>query len=399
MEGREFLPHITSVTRERLDIARRSLAMLLDLSEGREVSVSDEELVISPRPIYTQSCGCEGLDYQKEAESINGVYEINRSFSYNLYDTESIVLKLNKVDSLAALDRVFREQPINFGDYLHQIWMMHIDSEGRPSYDSDYDSPSGKFVPAIWIDNDNKLVRRSTPYDADTLVPDVNDSEPHFFFLMSVHCAERMFGYSIVEMSDEDIFNEFYNVWLLNVSITFERLLNNDHINKLIGSLENQSIRDGLTGLLNRRGYEELSREALLSIVGNKTVCTMVIDMDGLKHINDEYGHYEGDCAIRAAADLIAKCCGAGEIAGRAGGDEFYIFAADYSEKKAENFIRRFRELTEIYNKHSNKPYKIELSYGVYVIEADSSTNLEDLISVSDKKMYEQKQAKPNRRK
>ena len=399
IEGREFLPHITSVTRERLDIARRSLGMLIDLAEGREVSASDEELIIRPKPIYTQSCGCETLDYQQEAESINSVYEINRAFSYNLYDTESIVLKLNKVDSIPALDRVFREQPINFGDYQHQIWMMHIDSGGRPSYSSDYDSPTGKFVPAIWIDNDGKLVKRETPYDADSIVPDVMDENPHFFFLMSVHCAERMFGYSIVEMADEDIFNEFYNVWLLNVSITFERLLNNDRIEKLIGSLENLSIRDGLTGLLNRRGFEELSRDALHSIVSKRTVCAMVIDMDGLKHINDEYGHYEGDCAIKVAADLIARSCGSGEIAGRAGGDEFYLFATDYSEKKAEGFIRRFKELTDTYNKHSGKPYKIELSYGTYVAEADSGTSLEDLISISDRRMYEQKQAKPNRRK
>ena len=401
IEGREFLPHITSVTRERLDIARRSLGMLIDLAEGRDIAAGsdNEELVIRPKPIYTQSCGCEPLDYITEVENINSIYEDNRTFSYNLYDTESIVLKLNKVDSISPLDKVFREQPINFGDYTHQILMIHTDSEGRAAYDSDFFSPTGKFIPAIWIDNDNKLIMSNKPYESTALVPEVNDNEPHFFYIMSVHCAERSFGYAIVEMADDDIFNEFYNVWVLNVSITLERLFKNDRINKLISSLENLSIRDGLTGLLNRRGFEELSREALSSVKGKNTVCTMVIDMDGLKHINDDYGHFEGDSAIKAAANLISKCCTSGEIAGRAGGDEFYIFARDYSDEKAERFINRFNEFVLSYNHSMNKPYRLELSYGVYVVEADRYTDLEELISVSDRRMYEQKQAKPNRRK
>ena len=125
----------------------------------------------------------------------------------------------------------------------------------------------------------------------------------------------------------------------------------------------------------------------------------MVIDMDGLKHINDVYGHYEGDCAIKTAAGFINNCCISGEIAGRTGGDEFFIFASDYSEEKAERFISRFLNYLEAYNKNSDKPYKLELSYGTYVTEADCNTRLEDLLSVSDSRMYTQKQAKPNRRK
>ncbi len=399
LEGREFLPHITSVTRERNDIARKSLEMLIDLSNGRDISHEGGSCVIRPRPIFTQSCGCEALNYEYEAENINSIYEVNRQFSYNLYDTESIVLKLNKVDSVPALEGVFREQPINFGDYTHQVLMLHIDSDGRPSNDSDFTAPSGRFAPVIWIDNDGLMVKSDSPYDCSGLLPEIADENPHFLYLMSVHCAERMFGYSILEMADEDVFDEFYNVWLLNVSTTLERLFKNDRINKLIGTLENLSIRDGLTGLLNRRGFEELSRGALRTMSGRRVVCTMVIDMDGLKHINDEYGHYEGDCAIKAAANLITKCCSAGEIAGRAGGDEFYIFASEYSEEKAERFIKHFCELVECYNRSVNKPYKLELSYGTYVTETDRTARLEDLISVSDRRMYEQKLAKPNRRK
>ena len=121
--------------------------------------------------------------------------------------------------------------------------------------------------------------------------------------------------------------------------------------------------------------------------------------MDGLKHINDDFGHYEGDRAIKAAANIITKCCDSGEIAGRAGGDEFYIYAPEYSEKKLERFIEKLNRLTANYNESFNKPYRIELSYGALITSANSNSRLEDLLKISDERMYEMKQAKPNRRK
>lgn len=399
VEGAEFLPHITSVTRERYDIARKTLNLLINLANGKKYVGGRADLTVSPKPVITQSCGCVKLDYRREAENINHVYEVNRDYEYNLYDAESIILKLNLVDSIPTLNRFFLEEPINFGAYSHLLMMTHIDSAGRPSYDSDYGSPTGNFVPAVWIDVDGNLIERKTPYTMQALVPEVNDNKPHFFYLMSIHCAERMFGYSVVEMVEKEVFNEFYNVMQLNVSITLERILANNRISKLIQSLENLSIRDGLTGLLNRRGFEELSRAALASLEEPETVCTMVIDMDGLKYINDKYGHNEGDCAIRAAGEVITGCCVENEIAGRAGGDEFFIFAASYDERKVLSFIKRFNNLIKDYNRSVEKPYKLEMSYGVFITKADQHTRLEDLLSVSDERMYEQKQAKPNRRK
>lgn len=93
------------------------------------------------------------------------------------------------------------------------------------------------------------------------------------------------------------------------------------------------------------------------------------------------------------------KCCDSGETAGRAGGDEFYIFAVDYSETQLERFISRMKEFIREFNENNPKPYKIDLSYGTYMTETDSSGRLEDLLKISDSHMYEQKLSKPGRRK
>ena len=157
-------------------------------------------------------------------------------------------------------------------------------------------------------------------------------------------------------------------------------------------------IRDSMTGMLNRRGFDTRAREALSRLRDKQTVCAMVIDMDGLKRINDEYGHYEGDSAIKAAADMITKCCDSGEIAARAGGDEFYIFSADYSDRLLERFNRQLSEAIEAYNKVSGKPEKVSLSCGAYLAETDRKGRIEDFLSVSDARMYEAKMKKPGKR-
>lgn len=396
MEGQEFLPHITSATRERMDIARKSLELLLGIREDGQDSGC---MTIYPKPIYAQSCGCAELDYQSEAENINQVYEINRNFSYNLYDAQSSILKLNKVNTVGEMEEVFNETAINFGGFSSFFLMLHTDRNGRTSYDSDYMCPSGKFTPVMWIDKEDAYIRPKEAFDLSRIIPDVKSEKPHFYYVSSVHCAERMFGYAAIEMTNKDIFNEFFNLWLLNLAITLETLLKNDRISKLIGTLETLSIRDGLTGMLNRRGFEELSREAIRSFDKEHLICTMVIDMDGLKSINDRYGHGEGDCAIQTAANIITKCCDAGEIAGRVGGDEFYIFAPEYSQKKLTRFLERLENQINSFNGISNKPYDIQVSYGTNLTEATSQDSLEKLLKVSDSRMYEQKKNKPNRRK
>lgn len=396
IEGQEYLPHLTTVSRERLTLARKSLKLLLDIvSTGK---INEQDLHILPMSAFSQSCGCKPLDYKSEAQNMNSVYSQFNGFIVNVYDSEASMLKLNKVENVHMLENVFSNNSFNFGDYTAFFMMMHTDSEGHSSYDSDFTSPSGRFTPAMWIDRKNEYSRSDRGFNSAFLVPESSSDKSHFYYISCIHWAGKIFGYAVIEMAGKDIFSEFYNVWLLNISMTLEALHKTDHINKLIDKLENLSIEDGLTGLLNRRGFESRSRNAIATIRGRKNVCTMVIDIDGLKRINDLYGHYEGDRTIKAAADIIKECCDSGEIAGRTGGDEFYIFASDYSETQLERFTNRLRQGVSGFNGSSGSPYKLEVSFGSYLTETDSFGRLEDLIKVSDARMYEQKQSKPGRR-
>lgn len=395
-EGQEFLPHLTTVSRERLPLARKSLKLLLDIAETGHTD--EKDLHIPPQPVFSQSCGCAPLDYKVEAEHMNFVYSQYNGFIVNVHDSEASMLKLNRANDVRTLENVFADNSFNFGDYSAFFMMLHTDSEGRPSYDSDFTSPTGKFTPAMWIDKKKEYARSGRGFDSTYLFPEPTSDKCHFYYITCMHWAGKIFGYSVIEMAGKEIYSEFYNVWLLNISMTLDAFQKNDHIRKLIGKLENLSTADELTGMLNRRGFETRSRDAITSVRGRKNVCTMVIDMDGLKHINDVYGHNEGDRAIRSAANIITACCDSGEIAGRAGGDEFYIFASDYSETLLKRFTERLKKGITAHNETSSCPYKIDMSFGAYLVETDRCGRLEDFLRVSDTRMYEQKLSKRGRR-
>ena len=395
MEGREFLPHLTSVSRERLDIARKAIGLLVDTADNKEAGAND--LKVTPKTIISQSCGCDPLNYQHVMEIISRMHEEIRLENIAVFDSESSILKLNRVDTVRGIESVFSESALDFGEYRSFFMMIHTDSAGCPAYDSDFTSPSGNFIPIIWIDKNKEYINSPHRFSRSFFIPSTESDRCHVYYVMGVHCVDKTFGYSVVEMTNNDIFNEFYNVWILNIALTLNNLQKNNHINKLINKLENLSIRDGLTGMLNRRGFDEQSRSRLSGLREMAVVCTMVIDMDGLKRINDKYGHHEGDRAIKAIADMITESCDSGEIAGRVGGDEFYIFAIDYSQAKLERFLARMQKKKDEFNRMNNAGYELDFSCGAHMVETDSSGLIEEFLKISDSKMYEQKQFKPGR--
>ncbi len=396
-EGKDFLPNISSVTREQLEIARKSLKLLLHLSEGGDAK--DMDLTVRPKPFFSQSCGCEPLEYQHVFDSFDRVQDEMRKLNEGIYESESAMVKLNKAESVRAMETIFAEDSVNFGDYSAFIMMVHTDSSGRPSYDSEFTMPSRRFIPVMWIDKKGEYKGSPRTLTSANIIPESNSDRSHVYYVMAVHYAEKIFGYTILELTGRDIFNEFYNVWLHTMGLSLDTLKKNDHIEKLIGRLEGLSVTDELTGLLNRRGFEDRTRDIIAGFKETKTICSMVIDMDGLKMINDRFGHYEGDRAIRALADCIKRCSDFGEIAGRAGGDEFYIFASDYSEARINRFIDRMNDFVAKYNEGNKLDYKLDFSIGTYLTEANSYGMIEEYFKVSDARMYEQKMSKPGRRK
>ncbi len=157
-------------------------------------------------------------------------------------------------------------------------------------------------------------------------------------------------------------------------------------------NLSHIAMRDAMTGLFNRRGFLQLAESVMRTArLTGQTMSIIFADMDGLKHINDVYGHEEGDVAISQAGQLIQKAFRVEDIVARIGGDEFVALTRSGVKDSLSLIEQRVAKNFSEYNATSGKPYVVNCSLGGYLVRADSTESLDEVLSNADRLMYEEK--------
>ncbi len=159
------------------------------------------------------------------------------------------------------------------------------------------------------------------------------------------------------------------------------------------------SVTDELTGLLNRRGFLSLAEKALdTSASGESSGIVLYGDIDGLKKINDNYGHAAGDKAIIAEARLLKESFRSSDVIGRMGGDEFAIVAPSLGMAKYAEIRKSLDKACEEWNKTSNEPFSLSISLGYVSYPSmgagESGYDLQALLNMADNSLYFEKRAK-----
>jgi diguanylate cyclase (GGDEF)-like protein len=115
----------------------------------------------------------------------------------------------------------------------------------------------------------------------------------------------------------------------------------------LVSQLADQAHRDGLTGLPNRREWDEvLGREIARAQRSGRPLALAVLDLDHFKDFNDRHGHLAGDDLLRAAAQAWRACLRAPDVLARWGGEEFAVLFPDSTAEEATLVLRRLRAVT-----------------------------------------------------
>ena len=162
-------------------------------------------------------------------------------------------------------------------------------------------------------------------------------------------------------------------------------------------ALQSLSLVDELTGLYNRRGFLAVTEQHVAAIRrDHKIPIVLYADLDGLKEINDSYGHHEGDRALAHAAQILKETFRSSDILARLGGDEFVALAAIEEDEGAESLTDRLQEQFDLSNAARSLPYNLSVSVGVANFENDRYS-IEDLMAQADRAMYEEKRRKPSR--
>jgi diguanylate cyclase (GGDEF)-like protein len=169
-------------------------------------------------------------------------------------------------------------------------------------------------------------------------------------------------------------------------------------LGRRIDELRRLSTTDSLTGLANRRAlHARLRDEWLRARRYDAPLSLLLVDVDGMKQINDERGHAAGDAVLRTAARAIVVTMRVTDFGARWGGDEFAIVAPNTVRRSAQHLAKRLLE--HLSNEAREHQASVTVSVGVATVEPnrDSSATIDRLVVAADSALYQAKNDGKNR--
>jgi diguanylate cyclase (GGDEF)-like protein len=157
-------------------------------------------------------------------------------------------------------------------------------------------------------------------------------------------------------------------------------------------ALQRMSLVDDLTGLHNRRAFQALGAQQLkIAARARRSAALLFVDLDGLKAINDSFGHEEGDLALIDTGRVLRESFRDSDIVARLGGDEFVVLALEVDASRIETVRERLRANIDAFNAKGKRVYRLEMSVGASMFDPSAPQPLEALMAQADARMYEEK--------
>lgn len=221
----------------------------------------------------------------------------------------------------------------------------------------------------------------------------------------TIFSENKMYGILVCEMTADNIISMYSTSLHIGSAIQYIELTKNQR--KIQAELEQAMIllrnknfilnmmseKDELTQLYNRRGFVENAVSMMERAESHYLLC-IYADLNYLKEINDQFGHAEGDFAIRQAGEYLRASLRNTDVIGRIGGDEFAALAIIKDEHMGKEICDRIVSKSKNFNKNSDKPYYVELSIGYEVYKWNENLELDQMLSGADKMLYKSKKKK-----
>lgn len=177
---------------------------------------------------------------------------------------------------------------------------------------------------------------------------------------------------------------------IIGTVVTFHDMTD---IDEKVKSLAHEASHDPLTGLFNRREFENRLESALESAqVRHLTHALLYLDLDRFKPINDEHGHEAGDDVLQGVAEAMSRHLRQRDTLARVGGDEFAILMENCPPEKAQELAGKIQQqvIDSIFMLHDGSQCSVGVSVGVVIID-DESRDVKSLLRRADDALYEQK--------
>ena len=374
-----------------------------------------KELLNPLVPKFRQSCGCISMEHSLPAyknvdgeicsdinDKTNGVMQ----FVNALNEKNAVVTLIDTIRGFNTLKQMFFSlkyiaQQCSISGMAVQFFkeVQIIDSEtefvlpDKVELHMFYSETKNTeiFRPGLMVDPHEKIFAARTMEDVSGI-----------FLLNPVFMGEANYGYMLCRIKENKFadYNVYLKIIMNAVAQAYDytsKLQEGRNLERENTDLALQSRMDELTGILNRRGFIERGQAALDLLQETDTSGIIFFaDMDGLKKINDTYGHEMGDKAIMLQARVLKDIFRSSDVIGRLSGDEFGIVALGMKMSHIEKIRLKIEMLCKKVSIENQLPFTLSISLGA--VDLQKSSVLKKLLSEADKELYKEKKIKHARK-
>lgn len=378
-------PRITSCMCSHKELAEKIADIIPGCVSGE---YRNQSFYVSPSPILSQSCGCP----EKNVLQLTIHGNIAGTNLHRYIDEERVLSEISaKIQTCDNLRQIAEKLVRSLIFDMHVMLKKECtDETANPLTIRD---PSFGDMITVLFDSDRSDSLNTYDIPASEIIPNLNtyfDAGCALIFT-ALNFLNVPLGYLCFHYHDYDIQNYCKIPQLTNaLNNAIGGFRNMRYQNHLWSQLEEMYMFDSLTGLYNRGGFAKAYKNLACNTDGLVTV--VLADLDGLKYINDNYGHGEGDVAISTVAAALRHACPPNALCVRFGGDEMLaVIPGDCDEASIRSSMNAFLDAR---NAEYGKAYEISTSVGIYSSQRPEELDFEELIKDSDKLMYEEKQLK-----
>lgn len=399
-------PSLTTVNQNVPGQCYEGFKILEKFVNGKKVSKLN---VMQSECSYRASCGCipKNSNFINKTEKGSFISRnedfYSRAFASFFVHNDQNLRVLNFVDELQSslsLEMLCsRLEKYLYSFDINQSALCLYDHPLEVSHGEDYRAPS---MARIYYSSDRlagvKIIDSKDYFDCEKkLLPDgMLDRFKGIQVVKSIFHGKYQYGYMILSLGSYDCaeYIMIYSLICKFIASAFD-VTSYEEKNTNLAEL---SKTDELTGILNRRGFM-IAAQQELNIAASLGKKGLVVygDMDGLKNINDTYGHDAGDRAIRAEVELLKKTFRAADTMARLGGDEFAILSISLDLGTFEKLKKKLDDLCDEWNRNSNEEFRFSISLGAVSFDSENY-NLTQLLKLADAEQYKEKKRRKEAR-
>lgn len=400
-------PRLTTAITNIEGASKKAVDTIHEILNG---DTPDKDILVPSTLVISESCGCTRATNYSLNQKISELYG-------KIANQSGFENHLNIMAMRLSEDNDFDIFRLHLAEYMdsawaHSAWICLAPGCMSPkpltadelADDSTYEPPETRFydgdkmLNVVTWEKGQSYVPCSVEFDRTDILPNLIEKlENHnMIFFCPIFFRNVPQGYIGLCCQPEYGPFKFTQTFMSYLNMILEVMKQKFFISAAVSQLKSMYILDFMTSLYNRRGFYSKIKPKLENCISLKYDLMVVsVDMDGLKGINDTYGHSEGDYAIKSLSNLLSQSSDENSIIARFGGDEFVVAGVfPDGEATAKQFEETLQRKIDAFNEISDKPYRISASIGISVTKPDATTNLDELIEIADSIMYREKESR-----